>query len=622
MCGICGIIYDEQARRVEPAILETMNRTMIHRGPDDEGVYIKGPAGIAMRRLSIIDLKGGHQPITNEDGSVVVVLNGEIYNHEELREELETNGHKFKTRSDAEVIPHLYEEYGANFLGKLNGMFGLAVWDEKQKRLLLARDRMGKKPLYYTKQKGMFIFGSEIKAVVAHPDIDRTIDRTSLAKYLAYEYVPSPRSIFKEIFKLEPGHLLILEKGRYTTRQYWNIPKDEFKNISVSEAKNTLHDLLLKSVRRRLISDVPLGVFLSGGIDSSTVTYMMTRLMPPKQVKSFSIAFAEKSFDESSYARKVADRFGTNHHEKICTANDLIILIPEIQSFLDEPLGDASIVPTYALSKFTRQHVTVALGGDGGDELFAGYPTFQAERLARIYRAVPNFLRNAVIEPIANRLPVSDENISSDFKVKQFIKGAKIKDESRHIIWMGSFSQAEQQRILPGATDLFDDVSRHTDPGLSYGNRLLYIYKKLYLCEDILVKVDRASMGCSLEVRAPFLDPHVVEFASRLPYKMKLKGLTMKYLLKEMTRDLLPAGIADRPKKGFGIPVAKWIKGPLKEMTQDLLSPTKIRREGFFEPGEVQTILGDHLECRVDNRKKLWTLLAFELWYDRWARGK
>jgi len=624
MCGICGIIFDDSAQRVGEDVLKTMNRTMVHRGPDDDGMYVKGPVGLAMRRLSIIDLSHGHQPLSNEDGTIQVVCNGEIYNYEELREDLETNGHKFKTHSDIEIIPHLYEEYGTGFVDKLNGMFGLAVWDDKKKRLVIARDTMGKKPLYYSKQKGMFLFGSEIKAILAHPAVDRRIDRTSLSKYLAYEYVPAPRSIFEQIMKLEAGHFLVCEKGNISIERYWDIPKEEFKKIEVEDAVQTIRDLLFHSVKRRLMSDVPLGVFLSGGIDSSAVTYMMTKIMPPQQVKSFSIAFEEKSFDESSYARQVANALGTDHHEELCTPKDLMNLIPEIVSFLDEPLGDNSIVPTYALSKFTRRHVTVALGGDGGDELFAGYPTFQAEKLSRIYRAVPLFIRRGIVEPLVKRLPVSDDNISFDFKAKQFIKGASINDPTRHLYWMCSFSPSEQEGLLVDGvtTNIFDDVLRHAKEAsaLSPGNQLLYIYKKLYLNEDILVKVDRASMGCSLEVRAPFLDRHVVEFVSRLPYKMKLHGFTMKYLLKKTFQNILPAGIANRAKKGFGVPVAKWIKGPLKEMMLDLLSPAKVAREGFFDPKEIQRLIDDHLEYRVDNRKKLWTLMAFELWHDRWAR--
>lgn len=623
MCGICGIIHNDPSRHVNPEILNRMNRTMVHRGPDDEGTYIKGPAGLAMRRLSIIDLAGGHQPLANEDGSVQVVLNGEIYNFEELKEDLESRGHIFKTRSDTEVIPHLYEEFGLSFAEKLNGMFGLALWDSKNKRLVLARDRMGKKPLYYTNQKGAFLFGSELKAILAHPDTEKKIDHAALAKYLAYEYIPAPKSIFEGIFKLEPGHILILENGNSSIKRYWDIPTEEFSGVKEADAIHTIKDLLFAAVKRRLISDVPLGVFLSGGIDSSTVTYMMTKIMPPAQVKTFSIAFAEKSFDESSYAKTVANHLGTDHREQVCTPEDLLNLLPEVENFLDEPMGDPSIVPTYALSKFTRQHVTVALGGDGGDELFAGYPTYQAERFSPLYRIMPGFLQRRVFEPLALRLPVSDENVSFDFKVKQFVKGAGMKSPARHFVWMGSFSEPELDEIL---TDkkygrVFDDVDRflNSSANASDGNRLLYLYNKLYLNEDILVKVDRASMGTSLEVRAPFLDYHVVEFVSRLPYKMKLNGLTMKYILKKAMEDLLPSGIAHRPKKGFGLPVAKWIKGPLREMAQELLHPDKIRKEGFFEPEEVSRILDDHLKLRANNAKKLWTLLIFELWLEKWG---
>lgn len=623
MCGICGILFDDKSQRVDHKILSAMNQTMVHRGPDDEGIYIKGACGIAMRRLSIIDIEGGHQPLSNRNGSIHAVCNGEIYNYEELKEDLESRGHIFKTRSDAEVIPHLYEEYGSDFISKLNGMFGLAVWDERKRRLILARDRMGQKPLYYTKQNGVLLFASELKAILKYPGIKKEIDPVSLSKYLAYEYIPAPRSIIKGINKLEPGHMLIWQNQDISLKQYWDIPTDRILSIGVEEASNTLKDLLKKSVKRHLISDVPLGIFLSGGIDSSTITYMATKLLPQNQVKTFSMAFGEKSFDESSYARRVANHFGTKHFENTCTPEDLLSLLPKVKHFLDEPIGDASIIPTYALSKFTREHVKVALGGDGGDELFAGYPTFEADKLVRFYQFIPKFMQRGLVEPLARTIPVSDADISLDFKIKQFVKGASIPNEAKHFIWMGSFSPEEQKKILVETIkeETFDDVFRHlnktkkADPG----NDLLYLYKKLYLSEDILVKVDRASMACSLEIRAPFLDHHVVEFVSRLPYKMKLNGFTMKYILKRAMKDLLPSGIANRPKKGFGIPIAKWIKGPLKEMTLDLLNPDRIKRGGIFDANEVSKLLKDHLDSKVDNRKKLWTLIIFELWQEKWA---
>ncbi len=626
MCGICGIIYEDPARQIDMEILRRMNRTMVHRGPDDEGYYLGRGCGLAMRRLSIMDVAGGHQPMGSEEGSVQAICNGEIYNFRQLREELTSKGHIFHTRSDAEVLPHLYQEYGADVPVKLNGMFGLGVWDEKARTLLLARDRMGQKPLYWTHQDGALVFGSELKAILANPDVVCRLDLNSVAKYLTYEYVPAPHTIFEGIRKLEPGQLLRFRDGKITMRRYWDVPLgDERIGLTDEEASKEFLRLFKSAVQKRLMSDVPLGVFLSGGIDSSSVVAMLAQHMEPSDIKTFSIAFQEKSFDESSYARKVANHLGTDHREQLCMPKDLMALLPEIVDLLDEPFADASIIPTYALSRFTRKYVTVALGGDGGDELFAGYPTFQAERAAAWYRDLPRFLRKQIIEPCCMRLPVSDENISFDFKIKQFLKGADIKGIVRHMVWMGSFSQTELNDILkaPAPLDVYDDARRHAASAkeASDGNAILYAYKKLYLAEDILTKVDRASMGASLEARAPFLDHEVVEFVARLPYRMKLNGFKMKYLLKKCVQDLLPKGIAGRGKKGFGIPVAKWIKGPLRNMTCDLLAEDKLRREGIFKPEEVIKLLNDHFEGKADNRKKLWTLIMFEKWLERWGDG-
>ncbi len=625
MCGICGIIHDDPARAVQRDHLARMNRTMVHRGPDDEGFYLGRGAGLGMRRLSIIDVSGGHQPMASESGKIQAVCNGEIYNFQEIRDELIGKGHAFHSRSDSEVLPHLYEEVGALLPTKLNGMFGLAVWDEPNRTLVLARDRMGEKPLFWSHQNGIFLFGSELKALLAHPELAVSTDRAALSRYLAYEYIPAPHTIFEGVYKLEPAHALIYRNGSVEVKPYWGIPVgEENEGISEETAREELLGLLSRSVKRRLISDVPLGVFLSGGIDSSTVVAMMTRHMNPNDVKTFSISFEEKSFDESSYARRVAEHFHTDHREQACTPADLLALMPRITGLLDEPFADPSIVPTYALSLFTREHVTVALGGDGGDELFAGYPTFQAERAARWYRLLPRALRRGVIGPIGRALPVSDKNISFDFKVKKFIKGAEIDDPSiRHAVWMGAFSLEDLNELLafdPGA-DVFADALRceNAATAASPGNRLLYVYKKLYLAEDILAKVDWASMGASLEARAPLLDHEIVEFAARLPYRMKLKGFKMKYLLKKAVGDLLPKGIAGRGKKGFGIPVAKWMKGPLKEMTCDLLAKDKIRREGFFRPESVARLVEDHMKSRADNRQQLWSLFMFEQWLDRWG---
>ncbi len=624
MCGICGIIYDDPSKAVDKTVLAAMNRTMIHRGPDDEGYFVGKGAGLGMRRLSIIDVSGGHQPMSSEDGMVQAVVNGEIYNYMELRSELESKGHVFRTNSDSEVLPHLYEEFGADLPIKLNGMFGLAVWDEGSRTLVLARDRMGQKPLYWTYADGRLLFATELKAILAYPGLARRIDPDSLAKYLAYEYIPAPHTIFEGVHKLEPGHLLRYRDGKLSVRGYWDVPLgDERIGLSEAEAVNEFMRLFDRSVERRLISDVPLGVFLSGGIDSSSVVAMMAKRMRPADIKTFSIAFEERSFDESSYARSVAEHFGTDHREELVRPKDLVALLPKVTDLLDEPFADPSIIPTYALSRFTRRFVTVALGGDGGDELFAGYPTFQADKASAWYRGLPRAFKSYLIEPIARRLPVSDENISFDFKVKQFLKGAEVRGITRHMIWMGAFSPGELAEILvhePPA-DVFDDARRHAASAkeASDGNSVLYAYKKLYLAEDILQKVDRASMGVSLEARAPFLDHEIVEFVARLPYRMKLSGFTMKHLLKKAVGEMLPKGIAGRGKKGFGIPVSKWLKGPIKGMMLDLLSEERLVRQGIFKPEAVRRLIDDHLEGRAENRKKLWALMMFQRWFDRWS---
>ncbi len=623
MCGICGIAFDDPGREVDISILKKINRTMIYRGPDDEGYYLGKGCGLAMRRLSIIDVEGGHQPFSSEDGGIVSVCNGELYNFRDIKRELSADGIVLKSKSDADVLPHLYERDGVGLVHHLKGMFAFAVWDEKEKTLILARDRMGQKPLYYARHDGALLFASELKALLEYPGFHPALNKKALAKYLTYEYVPAPDSILEGVSKLEPGHLLHFKAGKISVRRYWDLPVGEELNIGESEARERFMALFDQSVQRRLISDVPLGVFLSGGLDSSSVVAMIARHREAVGIKTFSIAFSEKSFDESSYARSVAKHFGTDHREEVLSPENLIALFPEVTALLDEPLGDASIIPTYALSRFTRKYVTVALGGDGGDELFAGYPTFQAERFANYYRKIPRLIRNGVIEKLVSALPTSDENISLDFKIKQFIKGAGREDLSRHATWMGSFSEDELKKLLSfdSPPELYEDTARHFKNSMlaSKGNRVLYSYKKLYLADDILTKVDRASMWSSLEARAPFMDHELVEFIFRLPYRFKLSGMTMKYLLKKTFEDILPKGIAHRSKKGFGIPVAKWIKGPIREMTCDLLAPEKIGREGFLNPKYVSEILDRHLSGKEDNRKKLWTLIIFEKWLENWG---
>jgi len=624
MCGICGIVGPDP---VDREALGRMTRVLRHRGPDDEGFFVKEyedevAVGLGFRRLSIIDLETGNQPMTNESGSVQLVFNGETYNFRELRRELEGRGHRFATNADTEVIVHLYEDLGAQCVERLNGMFAFALWDEARRELVLARDRFGKKPLYYAELGRSLLFGSELKSLLEHPLCPRELDFESLSRYLALEYVPTPRSIFEGVRKLPGGHLLRWRDGRVSIERYWDLSfGSEAETKTDDDFVEEFRSLLQQAVHRRLISDVPLGVFLSGGIDSSSVVAMMVEALPPDAVKTFTIGFGERSFDESEHARGVAAHFGTDHHEDVLTPRVMLDLLPTVTDFLDEPFADSSILPTYLLSRFTRESVTVALGGDGSDELLAGYPTFPADRVARLYR-MPRLLHERVVVPLADRLPVSTTNFSFDFKLKRFLRGAGSPTEIRHPTWLGSFTPAEQAALLTRLpADAFEEQRRAfaaapTENGLE---RLIYLYATTYLQDDILVKVDRASMACSLEVRAPFLDVDLVEFLGRVPPRLKLRRLDTKHLLKRALADVLPPGIATRAKKGFGIPVAEWFKGELREALQEELAQTRLKKQGIFEPAEVQRLISEHLTGRRDHRKPLWTLFVFQLWHRRWV---
>jgi asparagine synthase (glutamine-hydrolysing) len=629
MCGIVGFLTTKTVCIPECEILRKMRDVLIHRGPDDAGEYIrpideKGPfVFFGHRRLSIIDLGTGHQPLSNEDETVWVVFNGEIYNFKELREELKGRGHQFRTVSDTEVITHAYEEYGDECFQRFNGMFAIGIWDDKRNRLVLARDRLGKKPLYYSFMNGTFLFASELKAIMLYSAFPRKVDPVSLMKYLFFEFIPSPHTIFMDAKKIPAASYLRWDKNGIDVKQYWspfNIQKGE-TIFSEAEAELRMMGLLKESVKRRLISDVPLGIFLSGGIDSSAITALAQSEVPGK-IKTFSIGFDDPSFDESKYALLASRYIGTEHHEQRMTPTDLLNIIPSLPDILDEPMADASILPTYLLSKFTRGHVTVALGGDGGDELFAGYPTYLAHRLAMQYERYLGVLHPA-INFFGNLLPVSDDNISFDFKVKNFLSGIGYPDGIRNSVWLGSFPFSEIEKVLSSEAlsqfsqdRLVEEISLY-EREYPYDDRitkLQYLDLKLYFQESILVKVDRASMASSLEVRAPFLDYVLVEFVMNLPLKLKLKGFTSKYILKKAMTNWLPDKVIKRPKKGFGVPIAKWVKGPLKELFEDLLSPDRIKREGCFNPEYVVRLLQDHLLNKRDNRKQLWTLLVWELW--------
>jgi asparagine synthase (glutamine-hydrolysing) len=627
MCGITGWAnFDSHTPPPEGAqeLLHAMCERMVHRGPDSEGLFVSNGVALGMRRLAIIDLVTGEQPVFNEDKSVAVVLNGEIYNYRELRADLEKLGHSFRSASDTEVLPHLYEEYGDEMIRQLNGMFAFALWDSRRRRLLIARDRFGEKPLYWGVFDNTLLFASEPKVLLAHPSVEPALNLQALRQYLSFDYVPAPLSIYRGINKLPAAHKLTLEDGRVCVERYWRLSYKTADPLpSEQDAAERLRELLADAVRMRLVSDVPLGVLLSGGVDSSTVAALAVAASP-EAVKTFSISFAEASFDESAYARGVAKFLGTDHHEERLSANLAANLVSEIGAWMDEPFSDPSLVPTYLLSRFTRKHVTVALGGDGGDELFAGYPMYAGLRWAEFYKHVPGSLRSRIVEPIVKRLPVKTKNLSFDYKALRFVTGAKYDAVARHHVWFGSFTPEEQNALLtPEALAATDgeiyaqarQIAEECD-STDLVTRMQSVDTRLYLAEDILTKVDRASMAVSLEVRAPFLDPRVAEFAASLPSNYKLRGQKTKYILKKAVKDLLPPFVTKRGKKGFGVPVAEWLKVKLRPLARDLLSPERVRRAGVFNPDYIARLQDEHERGTANHRKLLWTLLMFELWHE------
>ncbi len=622
MCGIAGFIRND-GQTADRGTVERMTATLEHRGPDGEGYLCDGPVALGHRRLSIIDVEGGAQPMSNEDGTIWVSYNGELYNELELRRDLEAKGHQYQTSSDTESLVHLYEEQGVDFVRQLNGMFALAIWDSKRGRLVLARDRMGQKPLFYGMLPGGGLaFGSEPKAVLAHPEVGRVLDIGSLARYLFYEYVPAPYSIWQSLRKLPRAHVLVWEAGSVGVRRYWESPLVAPVEMDFLATAEAFWGEFRSSVARHRRSDVPLGVFLSGGVDSSSVAAALCEVEPARNVRTFSIGFEDSSFDESAHARLVAQHLGTEHHERTFSIATAYELLPEVAAWLDEPFGDASILPTHLLSRFAREEVTVVLGGDGADELLAGYPTFTAERAAGFFRRLPRPAQ-ALAGAAVGRLPVDHRNFSLDFKLKQFLRGAAEPLPLAHQRWLGSFSGSEIAQLLVDG-DPVGVEAEHLRRASALGggsdglSRSLALYQDTYLPEDILTKVDRASMACSLEVRAPFLDTELVDFMQALPPSFKYGHKQTKRLLKQAAASRLPASILARPKKGFGIPVARWLRGPLAPLVDRLLGRDRLEGQGIFLADEVARRVAEHQAGIRDHRKPLWTLLMFQLWYDQW----
>jgi asparagine synthase (glutamine-hydrolysing) len=604
-----------------------MATTMVHRGPDDEGYYVQEAVGLGMRRLRIIDLEGGAQPMANEDQSIWVIFNGEIYNHNELRVDLEARGHQFRTRSDTEAIVHAYEEFGLECVKQFNGMFAFAVWDRRSNRLMLARDRIGIKPLYYRINKNGIVFGSELKPILVEQGEAPEIDFEALDAYLTLEYIPAPLSIVAGVRKLPAGHLLVIERGQSRVHCYWDIPQDTM-TASENDIADHLRGLLQKSVKRRLLSDVPLGVLLSGGVDSSTIATLMSSITRDR-IKTFSIGFDDPSYNELEFARTVARHVNADHHELIIRPN-AVQLAERLLTFLDEPLGDVSVFPVFLVSQMAREHVTVALAGDGGDELFAGYDHYLADKVATHYGRLPAFLHGHVIAPLLRAYPPSNRKKGLVNRLKRFADGLRYPPELAHARWMIYMGPAEKQALFTEElesqrprSDVHAHVTQYLHRNGSAG-RLedqLYADLKTYLVDDLLVKVDRMSMAVSLEARVPFLDHEVVEFAARIPAALKLRGFTRKHILRKAVGHLLPPAILTRGKEGFSIPMKNWLRGELKPMMLDLLSADRLRRQGWFQGAYVEHLISDHLQGRANHSHRLWPLMVFQLWCDRYLTG-
>jgi asparagine synthase (glutamine-hydrolysing) len=631
MCGICGQLNPD-GRPVDRAVLEAMNAAIRHRGPDSDGFLVRGHVGLAMRRLAILDLVTGDQPIGNEDGSIQVVFNGEIYNYPTLRPQLEAKGHVFRTHSDTEAIVHLYEDHGADCVKHLRGMFAFALWDSRKNRLLLARDRLGKKPLYYAEHAGSLVFASEIKALLTVPGMPRTMDLEAIHHYLTLQYVPDPLSGFSAIRKLPPAHVLIHEQGRTRIERYWDLPFEPKWTEPEADLVAGLRERVREAVRIRLLSDVPLGAHLSGGIDSSLIVALMAEA--GGTVRTFSIGFEEERFSELPHARAVAQRFGTDHHEFVVTYGDVPAQMEALAAQFDEPFADSSALPMWHLAQLTRRHVTVALNGDGGDELFAGYQRYRLDRFADAYahlpawftqRLIPALLRSAR-EPV--NVPIEANWVAGLKRLNQVAatpRGASIirwgsyfSDPMKASLWRPDVRASF--RATPSAEWLA--AVYRTAPARSPLDRTLYTDITNYLPGDLLVKADRMTMAHSLEGRSPLLDHELAQWAARLPERYKQRGKLHKVLLKQAFADLLPPAIATRGKQGFGIPLGAWFRGPLAPWARDIILDPSARIASLFQPAPLAALLNAHAHGQTDHGKRLWTLLMLELWLRQSGAGR
>jgi len=624
MCGIVGIV-NSNSRPASREVLERMNRCIVHRGPDEDGFYVNKSVALAMRRLSIIDLAGGQQPIFNRDRTKSIVFNGEIYNFQELRKDLEARGHEFYTNCDTEVIVHLYDRYGADCVQHLRGMFAFAIWDTKDDSLFIARDRVGKKPLLYShQQNGDLIFGSEFRALLAHPDISRSVDYEAIDNYLSYLCIPAPQTAFKQIRKLEPAHWLRWKDGRVETKRYWMPDFSKKIKISTQEAEAETLRILRESTKLRMISEVPLGAFLSGGVDSSAVVALMAETSA-QPVKTFSIGFEEQDYSELKYARRVAEHVGAEYNEFIVRPNALEVL-PTLVEHYGEPYADSSAIATYYVAKETRKFVTVALNGDGGDESFAGYERYAAMRIAEKYYKIPAYLRKTFIENAVDLIPASEARHSRARDLKRFVKAAGLPKTERYFRWVGALDRQTKAELY---TDDFKNDTLRFDASKTLGqwfdktNNLgildatLLTDQMTYLPNDLLVKVDIASMAVSLEARSPLLDHKVIEFAASLPENIKMKRFETKSLLKKVAARLVPKDVIYRRKMGFGVPIGNWFRGEMKDFVRGALLSEKSMRRNIIKPDALRKYVGEHIDGKNDYTHQIYTLLMLELWFQR-----
>ena len=617
MCGIAGVVNSEQGA-VEAATIRRMCQSMVHRGPDDEGIFVKGGAGLGVRRLSVIDLAGGHQPVFNEDKTICVVYNGEIYNFVELRGELESRGHRFYTNTDTEVVVHLYEAMGRDCVQKLRGMFAFAIYDIRHRRLLLARDRLGIKPLHYALADGRLLFGSEIKSILAVAPELAIIDQRALWEYLYFGYIPDPATAFLSMQKLPPGHILEFERGKVSLHQYWDLPEyGTHPPRSEEECLQELEQRLAEAVRIRLIADVPLGAWLSGGTDSSTVVALMARASS-RPVRTFSIGFRHADFNEAQYAKLVAERFGTEHHESILEP-DVVETVQALTRFMEEPFGDSSMLPTYYISCLARQHVTVALSGDGGDEAFGGYERYQIHLQRRNFKWMPEgaggFYRRQLHPTLPSRVP--GRNLAYGISlpwIERYLEGVSLRPFDREMTLL-----SDDFRIAAlGDADPMSALRKYLDaaPARDPLSRVLYLDTKTYLSGDILTKVDRMSMLASLEVRVPILDHLFLEWVTGLPPEWKMRGRKQKYIFTKLAERVgVPKEVLNRPKQGFALPLRHWMRNELKDLIMSVLLDSSTLQRGYCNPQGIRHLLDEHFQGRRDHSARIWRFLMFELWH-------